>query len=71
MKTDAQESPADGAWLRLDDLEDAANTSLQEHLLCIGVWHAGYFVMLLLPRLRVWITFPSGRPWRGVGEPGR
>jgi hypothetical protein len=32
MKTDAQESPTDDAWLRLDDLEDAANTKLSEHL---------------------------------------
>ena len=32
MKTDAQESRADGAWLRLDDLEDAAAAKLSEQL---------------------------------------
>lgn len=32
MKTDAQESAADGAWRRLDDLEDAARAKLSEHL---------------------------------------
>jgi hypothetical protein len=32
MNTDAQKSPADGAWLRLDDLEEAASSTLAEQL---------------------------------------
>lgn len=32
MKTNAQESAADGAWLRLNDLEDAARAKLSEQL---------------------------------------
>lgn len=32
MKTDAQESSFHGAWLRLDDLEDAAAAKLSEQL---------------------------------------
>lgn len=32
MKTHAQESPADGAWLRLDDLEGSAAAKLSEQL---------------------------------------
>ncbi len=32
MKRDSQESAADGAWFRLDDLEDAASAKLSEHL---------------------------------------
>lgn len=32
METDATESAADGAWLRLDDLEDAASVKLSDQL---------------------------------------
>jgi hypothetical protein len=53
MKTDVQESPADGAWLRLDDLEDAASSKLSEQLRAFeGPFGETYEAGLTAPVLR-------------------
>jgi hypothetical protein len=53
MKTNVQKSPADGAWLRLDDLEDAASSTLSEQLRAFeGPFRDTYEAGVIAPVLR-------------------
>jgi hypothetical protein len=53
MKIDAKESPADGAWLRLDSLEHAASTKLSEQLRPFeGPFQDTYEAGIIAPVLR-------------------